>query len=108
MNYEAKSLEDIATIFDRLARMALDRRARCSTQKEVALCIGEEYAYTDAARILRQTKKMQAKPTTIEEASDQSTMLTCHQSNCRRQMTRAAYKTNASRCIYCGSEDVWL
>lgn len=44
----------------------------------------------------------------LRELDDQMSILTCHQSECREQQTRASFDANGGRCVKCGSENVWL
>lgn len=55
MTYTAKNLSDIARMFDSLATTAMSKQVGARTQKEGIRNAGEAYAWSEAARILRQT-----------------------------------------------------
>ncbi len=54
-SYKAKSLSDIANMFDQHAVNAMSKQVGARTQKEGIRNAGEAYAWAEAARILRQT-----------------------------------------------------
>ena len=55
MTYTAKSLEDIAQMFDKLQRDAQDAQDRATTKAVAVRCKGEIHAYRECAAIVRQT-----------------------------------------------------
>lgn len=56
VSYTAASLEDVAKMFDSLAKREFDQAVAHETQKQKRWCLGAEAAYKDAASILRATK----------------------------------------------------
>ena len=55
ISYKAKSLSEIAKMFDLFSTNAMSKQVGARTQKEGIRNAGEAYAWAEAARILRQT-----------------------------------------------------